>query len=514
VNGYILDSLSGNKIGEATVYDAKTLSSAITDQYGYFSFVFSTNVSSLDLMIRKKGYEDREIHIPRSRFQSLEIALKPLPFPAPAAPDSITQPAVANGKPTETPAVAEPKGPDKIKGVAFLLGDKIRTNTRNIADVIFKKVQFSLLPTIGTNKLIGGNVVNGYSINLLAGYSLGVNRMEIGLLNMDQRHVRYFQAGGFGNLVGGKVTGCQLGGFMNVDADTVNGFQAAGFCNVVGKSMSGCQLAGFLNLNRDTMKGFQAAGFSNINASYAHGAQLAGFSNHTLRIDGFQAAGGYNFVPGSMKGAQAAGMFNFTAGHFQGFQVAGLFNFATKVKSGLQLAPFNFADSSGGTAIGIFSFVRKGYHKIELSTDELFRTNIAFRTGLKNFHNLFSASIQPESLPSGQPVWALGYGLGTSFRIYKFLDMDADLSTHYINRGEMVFSPFFNKLYAGFDCHLSNNISIAFGPTLNCYFIDPSNPDVSNPLDDAKLSYFYDQKVWGDVRLKAWIGWKVGLRLL
>ena len=48
-----------------------------------------------------------------------------------------------------------------------------------MGDTIYRNWQVSLLPYIGTNRQLSGNVVNKYSYNIFAGYSMGVRVMEV-----------------------------------------------------------------------------------------------------------------------------------------------------------------------------------------------------------------------------------------------------------------------------------------------------------------------------------------------
>lgn len=113
-----------------------------------------------------------------------------------------------------------------------------------------RPAQVSLLPPLSSNWLANARTVNTYSLNVLAGYSAGVSRLE-------------------------------LGGLLNVVRDSVHGLQAAGLANVTGTDVRGVQLAGLANVNGGAVRGVQGAGLVNIARDDARGLQIAGWANIT-----------------------------------------------------------------------------------------------------------------------------------------------------------------------------------------------------------------------------------------
>src|SRR5690606_28716301 len=53
-------------------------------------------------------------------------------------------------------------------------------NLRNIDDSLHRRFQISFVPYVGTNHKLSGHVVNDYSLNVVGGYSLGVQKLEFG----------------------------------------------------------------------------------------------------------------------------------------------------------------------------------------------------------------------------------------------------------------------------------------------------------------------------------------------
>src|SRR5690606_26321831 len=108
------------------------------------------------------------------------------------------------------------------------------------------------------------------------------------------------------------------------------------------------------------------------------------------------------------------------------------------------------ADSINGVPIGLLSIVNKGYHTLEFSADEIFYTNLAFRTGVPLFYNIVSAAVKPQTL--GDPVWSLGYGIGTMPRISNWLRLNFDITSHHVSYGHLYTElSSLNKLYVGVD---------------------------------------------------------------
>jgi hypothetical protein len=365
---------------------------------------------------------------------------------------------------SDTNHAAEPIQPfsAKVNGFDFLLNSKMKSNLRNLSDTFFRKVQLGIVPPLSTNKLVSPNVTNNVSLNLLAGYSGGVKYAEVA-------------------------------GLLNVNRGDVHYFQAAGLANAVGGKT----------------KGFQAAGLSNVCFDNVTGAQFAGLFNVNLK---------------NTTGTQGAGLFNYSK-TVRGAQVAGLFNFTKKLK-GVQIAPFNIADSSAGIPIGVFSFVKRGYHKIELSADEVIYGNIAFRTGVEKLHNIFTAGVG--KIGVYHPLWSFGYGLGTSFHLSKKFLLDIDLVTNYYHKkSEPVLNidtltmgtrngllNMNNKLYTGIEWQIAKKISLAMGPTLNIQLTDTQNADYANLFNQLRPSYLSSKMVDTNLRMNMWIGGKIAIRFL
>lgn len=484
VSGYVEDAITGNKVSQVSIYHKPSITSTITDEYGYFRIKIEKGTDSLSLSVSKKDYLDTTIQITESANQYYIIALK-----------SIAR---------DTTKIAVSEIPND--SVTLSLKEELshpyysEPNVQNISDTLYSLAQVSLLPFIGTNGRLSGNVINDYSINFLGGYSLGTRQIELGFFfNLDRGDVRWLQIAGFGNMVGGNVYGIQTAGFFNLNGGEITAVQVAGFANTNLSNGHGVQIAGFANTNLGSMNGVQVAGFSNYNNQASYGVQVAGFGN---------------LQRGNYRGSQFAGFTNIATDKISGSQISGFFNYAGRVR-GTQIGLINYADSVGGVPIGLFSIVNKGYHKVEVSADEVFPVNLAFRTGVRKFYTILTAGFKPEKLleVNDTSVWTFGYGVGTSRKLTRWWYLDFDLTSQHVNKGSFTNAlSLHNKAYLGFDFQLAKKFSLSTGVTFNAYLTR------STFTDYPKLFSYYTPTDYS-IKIKnnniaMWFGAKVGLRFL
>ncbi len=475
IEGYIYDARSGQKLTETTVYDKDLLASAITDKYGYFRLELPAGQSSDALHISKKGYTD--------------TLLAPLPGKVNYVDVELSKSAAGKGL-IEPPSTTVNK--KRVVLPQWLIPKKIKINAGNLTDTLFRKVQFSLIPFLSTNKLLTGNVTNNVSINLTAGYVQEVRTIEVGgVLNMVRNNAGVCQLAGAGNIVGQSFHGFQAAGAWNI-AGTMDGVQAAGAVNIVRNDAGVCQLAGAGNIVGGSFQGIQAAGAFNV-TDKIKGMQVAGAFNTSHKVEGIQVSGALN-----------------NATEVTGGQISGFLNRASVV-NGFQLAVINIADSCSGIPIGVLSYVKKGYHKLELYADEVFYTNVAFRTGVKHFHNIFLAGIRPGNFDN--PLWTFGYGLGTTFGKSGKLAVDIDATVQQIIRNSnFIENNQLYKIYAGIDKNLTPKLSIAAGITYNFFVSKPGSPGYENNYSGITPYTFSDATFSNGINLKTWPGVKIAVR--
>lgn len=527
VSGYVYDKNTGKKVPNTSVYDEKSMTSAVTNEYGYYELEVPKKEPTVKLNVKKNEFSDTSVSLVPIKNQLVEINIEPAPSVSPYV-DSLKH--------------------NKFQEAAdrFFKNAKGFINTVNIKDTIYRRFQLSFLPFMGTNHKLSANVINQVSLNVLGGYSLGTNGFEAGgIFNINRRSMQGFQSGGIFNIVGGQAKGFQAGGIFNTVGGSFSGLQSGGIFNIVSGSFKGFQAAGIFNMARDTFSGFQAGGLLNYTNGPANGFKAAGLANINYGdTRGFAAAGLTNISAKQMMGVSAAGLFNYSHNHINGAQIAGLFNYAdnltntaqiagllnfslrqsgsiqlagllnyaTNVK-GLQLAPFNFADTvSTGVPIGVASFVRKGVHQLELSADELLFTQAAFRTGAQYFHNTFSIGVSLNDTQS--PLWMLGYGVGTSFKLSNRFKLDIDLSYNHISKGAFNTNVnFLNRLYIGPEFAVAKWFKIAVGPTFNLFLSDSLQPDYAAVYSTLAPYSFTDYTATSNnLNIKWWVGGKVALR--
>jgi hypothetical protein len=486
INGYVEDKATGEKISQASVYDKNSVTSAVTDQFGYFNLKLEKKTDSISLSVSKKNYRDTLVSITAPNNQYLTISIDPI------SADSIL--ISAQTSPADSMVV------EKKEEMSFPYESE--PNVQNISDTLYELVQVSFLPFLGTNGRLSGNIINDYSINFLGGYSLGTRQIELGFFfNLDRGDVSWLQIAGFGNIVGGKVYG----------------IQAAGFANVNGANTEAVQLAGFVNTNRGDTRGVQLAGFANTNLGKMNGVQIAGFSNVTGQpSNGVQVAGVGNVQLGDYSGSQFAGLTNIATEKITGSQISALFNYSRKVQ-GTQIGLINYADTLGGVPIGLLSIVKSGYHKIELSADEVFYTNLGFRSGVRKFHTMVMAGFKPQQSldPADTSVWTFGYGLGTSPKLARWLYLDLDLSSQHVNKGSFTDAlSLLNKVYVGFDFQVAKKFSIATGVTFNGYLTSNAYTEYPTLFTGYQPKIVAERNFSNDTNLKMWWGAKIALRFL
>lgn len=542
LDGYITDRQTGQKVSQVSIYEKTTLASTVSNPYGYYRIKLSTAIPSVKLEVRRKYYFAETVTINARQSHKLDIGLTPLPTQLPLQPltarTSIdtTRPAVVVPQPVavaipvdSTPVPrAAPQGPtiwDRSKSVLSEtkddFADWFKTTRQAIhdanlaGDTIYRDMQFSLFPFVGTNHTLSGRVINQYSFNLVGGYSLGVRTLEIGgFLNMVRGDVSGVQVAGFANAIGEHVSGVQVAGFFNGVRKDVLGVQAAGFGNTVLGKVQGVQAAGFYNMTLGTMpESIQAAGFGNIVLDEMSGFQLAGFTNVAARsMAGFQLTGYGNITGGDMTGFQLAGFTNITVGELRGWQISGFMNYAKKVVRGHQLAVVNIAGSSETTPYGLFSYVQEnGYRRLEVSTDEVMTTNLTFKTGVRRFYNIFTGGSNLGE--AGKPLWSIGYGFGSAVDLKRGWMLNFDLTGHVLSDVDRYYWDAWNthlRLEMGIEKKLSRRLALVVGPSANLYLSDYYRTKPTTRID---VPLFRNSDTIFNVFSTGWVGFRAGLRI-
>ena len=468
ISGYIIDTHTDKPLSKATVYDPKSLSSTISNEYGFYRIKLNVSNLPTKMTITKADYEKRiiviksiqdiyevieltptiykPIDIPVYEDNSIEkkdnhlnqdFSLESKPIIQPVAPlfPDITDQNLFPTSPIIDSTLYENRWDEFKKKVGKVFVSRSqRINAQNVDDFLSRKFQVSLLPFLGTNRLLSGSINNDYSLNLLMGYSGGVRKLEVGgILNGVRNDVQGLQVAGVGNIVGGSITGGQIGSIFNI--------------------------AGYLN-------------------------------------NGIQLSSGFNVIIRESAGWQMS-----------------FVNFAHKVsKSGKQLGFINIADSTDTVPIGFLSFVGSGngYKRLELSVDENQTTTFSFKTGVKKFYNIVALHY---NFTRKQEIFGLGYGVGRAYELGKSWMLNTDLTTNILVEYDD-FSPNVAsmwKLDISFEKQIARNAAVTFGPSIKYLEIDEYNASSWTTKPFNKIPNY--KSISSTANSTFWIGFQMGLRI-
>lgn len=344
--------------------------------------------------------------------------------------------------------------------------------------ILYKNFQVGFVAPVSTNGLECGRCVNRFSLNILAGYSMGTRGAELsGFLNINRRYTKGFQAAGFANYTGGAMSG----------------FQGAGFTNIVTDSLSGVQLAGFSNYANSSVSGVQIAGNHCIAPGFVYGAQIAGMAN----------------IAGDVKGGQIASLSNYVRNRVSGVQISAGLNIARSVK-GAQIGLVNVADSVDGIAIGLFSLVKHGYRRYEISGNETFWAHTAFKTGVNSFYNIIAAGTQWKG---NDVYWGLGYGIGSQVDFSRVAFMNLEMKAYCLFHDNF-FPARLNALARvdlDFGFTVWKHLDIFFGAGFNMYANQWYNSETMEYGMPVAPYTLYDENHNG-INYKLWAGGQAGIR--
>jgi hypothetical protein len=326
-----------------------------------------------------------------------------------------------------------------------------------------------------------------------------------GGLNLVRNDAGACQLAGVGNITEGSFQGLQSAGVINT-AKTINGVQVSGVLNIIDGDAEKCQIAGVGNFTDGNFQGLQTAGVISV-AKTVKGSQISGVLNATEKATGAQIAGVANIVP-EIKGTQIAGVIN-VSDKIEGLQLSGCVNRTSFIK-GTQISVVNFSDSCVGIPIGVFSYVGNGYRTLELSVDELLFANLAFKSGVNQFYNIFMAGIRPGNFEN--PIWTFGYGIGTRFGTQNNVHFDLELSAQHISKGHVRnYLSELCRVYFGVEKKISSWSSVSFGLSYNMYLVDTDSP-YSETLSSIAPYHFFNSTSPKGYNIKTWLGGRVAFR--
>jgi hypothetical protein len=465
IAGYVYNQRTGEKIKNASVYERKLLKSTLTDKQGYFKLKFKGE-SGVVLTVSKEDYRDTSI----SYLSAIAIS-----------PDGYIDGSEYSNR------------VERFRFARFLMSSRQRVQSLNIPSFIANSpFQASVWPGLSSHGILSSQIVNKGSLNIFGGYTAGVDGVEIaGLFNINKKDVKTFQTAGLLNIVGGKV----------------QGFQAAGTFNVVMDSVVGSQVAGVLNITQGQFKGAQTAGVTNITFKNHSGPQIAGVNNFVLGdVKGPQIAGVLNTAWKSVDGTQIAGVANITLKDVNGVQISGVVNFARKMK-GTQVGLINVADTSSGYSIGLLNLIRKGYHKISVSNNEILNTNIAVKTGNANF---YTSLIAGANFSNTSKAYSVGIGIGHDFIFNPKFSLALELNEQALFLGSRSGISALYKLQPLIQYQFYKGITLFSGPVFSVY--DGRGASSAEGYK-SQIAPAYAKKFF-NIDVQRWFGYTLGITFM
>ncbi len=491
VSGIIMDASDRKPLGNATVYETENKRSATSAADGRYKLVIPSGKKIRGLTFCKAGFADTVIFIKQSAERRVDVILRPL--------DGGIQ------RMNPLTGCISVNRTDSLGLVNWLVPDEAMVNSQNLEVRTSRTFQASVIPYIGTNWKVTGSITNRFSLNLLAGYTGGLKGVEVGgLLNITRNNISGVQIGGLGNIVGDHGKGWQIGGLFNFDLGKFEGVQVGGLFNYVPDTISGVQIGGLANVITGKIKGVQVAGLANIVTRNCDGWQISGLLNLTLKdVRHAQVTGLVNYG-NNLEGIQVAGLVNIARRQSSGVQIAGLVNYATTLH-GLQLGLVNVSNTvERGVPIGLFSYVQKGYHLFELSGNEIFYGNVAFKSGTRSFYNFVQIGMGSDYKLQGS------YGIGTIFNLGKKLSMNLDASAGFVyHPTDTIYHGLLMKFNPALEYRFAKHFAIFAGPAYNCFVFSKGKPSATSRGLSTYDFYFESTE---NASIQMWIGGVLGVR--
>lgn len=485
ISGQIFDLETGKPVDYASVYSRVSLASALSNDDGSFRLKLKERQFPFILSVSKIGYADTSIVLQSELREDLKINITPRAIDL----DEVSVYTSAG---------------DRTWLARLFVSSRMRAQSRNIGRFFVSlPYQASLTPGLGTHGRMSSQVVNKVSLNLLGGYTAGVNGVEIaGGFNISKKDVRFVQLAGIFNIVSKTVNGVQAAGLYNQVLDSLSGVQLAGFGNVTGKDAAGIQIAGFFNRS-SPLHGIQLAGAGNLAGNNSEGVQISGLVNRVSDVfHGVQIVGALNLVRKNMSGLQIAGVGNVGRKAVRGLQL-GLFNYAKNLR-GTQIGIINVADSSSGYSVGIINIIKHGKSNISVFSNEIVPFNIAWKPGSRKFYTILTAGC---TINQNKKAYVFGFGIGKDFRLNDRLGFITEITNQNVYTGNWENAPIINRLQTALNLKLSKRLSLNAGPSFTIMTPKQSEIQKDYQVFPPKSYASFDL---GN-KASSWLGWQAGL---
>src|SRR5690606_9522716 len=162
------------------------------------------------------------------------------------------------------------------------------------------------------------------------------------------------------------------------------------------------------------------------------------------------------------------------------------------------------------TPVGLMSYVHKGYREVEIYSREISAANIALKTGVHDFYNIFTAGAGSWQ---GGSRWLIGYGVGSKEILSKSWNMNVEFTANWLSEQKKIQAELslLSILDLGFEYNISKSSSISLGPSVNFWISewkDQESAEFLSKLADPYASF--REEIKGTL-FQAWIGAKLGL---
>jgi hypothetical protein len=279
----------------------------------------------------------------------------------------------------------------------------------------------------------------------------------------------------------GSLRGGQVGGTWAFVTGAMEGVQIAGVVGVAG-SLRGIQLS-TINVLRGEQVGLQLGGVANVTGGHAVGAQVSGVANVVGGIDGAQL--GLVNVAGELRGAQL-GLVNVAGG---------------SAVRGWQVGLVNVSDQVDGIPLGLVNFVRHGWHRVLLVSDEDGTPALGYGGGNGWFHTTLEASLRRGG--AGSRGW-VAFGPGVHLRRDR-LGLDVDLLARHATDDLDEPAPYVVLTLRPLATYgLTPRVALVAGPTANVLL-------ARDPASAPRAGGAFGQLTRDGERVRAWAGFQAGV---
>lgn len=460
ISGYIMDIQTNKRIENVSVYERNALQSTLTDKEGFFELKLKNIPQTIELTVVKENYKAIT-----TIFLS-EITIH-----------------MGARKSNEDYVDGDFSAVERTGIGRFFISQRQKMQSLNLGGIMSEvPVQASLIPSLSTRGMMNSQINSSFSLNLLGGYTGGVDGFEMaGLYNINRMNVHALQMAGLFNTVGGSVKGVQLAGLYNNIFGDLNGLQISGIYNSVKGAQIGVQISGIYNQAKQDAKGIQIAAI-------------------------------HNNVTGSQNGLQISGIYNTGNQKVRGIQIA-LLNFA-KETDGLQIGLINFAGSPSGYSFGLLNFKKHGYQKFSITRNEISDINFSVKTGDNKLYTILMAGKSERT--NEEKLTSFGFGLGKNILLANRVTYNPEISMQYLYLGNWDRYNFVYKFDSPLTFRIFKGLALSAGPSFNLYSserIDKKIPDINNSVFVQNRTKRYNVIKENGNLITGWIGWSFGLNL-